>query len=112
MYAVVSLKHSLVNIVIPANWIDGVEIHKFANDGCFRSCPFKIFYSKDERKKANFALMIKDYYEQLDSDSCYIAYLRKYFGKIVIVLIISYACKWYHNLNYTHRHKGKCRGLL
>lgn len=87
MYAVVTLKNSLVNIVIPAHWIDGVKMHEFANDGCSRSVLYKIFYSLDERKEANFALVIKDYYEQLDSDSCYTAYFRNYFGKIFNELI-------------------------
>lgn len=81
MYAVVTLKNSVVNIVIPANWIDGITIEKFANEGCTNSLPFKIFYSTDERKEANFTLVIKNYFEKLDSDSCFIAYFRKFFGK-------------------------------
>lgn len=81
MYAVVTLKNSLVNIVVPIKWIDGISVTEFANDGCTNSLPFKIFYSTDERKEANFTLTIKDYYEQLDSDSCYIAFIRKFFGK-------------------------------
>lgn len=84
MYAVVTLKNSLVNIVIPATWIDGISLINFANDGCTNSLPFKIFYSTNESKEANFALVLKDYYEQLDSDGCYIAFLRKFFGKCII----------------------------
>lgn len=81
MYAVVTLKHSHVNIVIPATWIDGISMSQLANDGCASSLPYKIFYSPNERKEANFALVIKDYYEQLDSDSCYTAFILKFFGK-------------------------------
>lgn len=84
MYAVVTLKNSLKNIVIPAKWIDGISVLNFANDGCTNSLPFKIFYSTNERKEANFVLVIKDHYEQLDLDSCYIAFIRKFFGKCYI----------------------------
>lgn len=81
MYAVVTLKNSVTNIVIPVKWIDGISIANFANDGCTHSLPFKVFYSSDERKEANFQLIIKDYFEQLDADSCYIAFILKFFGK-------------------------------
>lgn len=81
MYAVATLKNSLVNIVIPAKWIDGISMHKFANDGCTNSLPFKIFYSANEYKEPNFSLVIKDYYEELVSDGCFVAFLRMFFGK-------------------------------
>lgn len=51
-------------------------MHEFAKDGCSNSLPLKIFYSTDEHKEANFALVIKDYYEQLVSNSCYIAFFE------------------------------------
>lgn len=81
MYAVVTLKNSLVNIVIPAKWIDGITLHNFANEGSYKSLPLRIFYSPNERKEANFALAIKDYYERMVPDSCFIAFFRKFFGK-------------------------------
>lgn len=81
MYAVVTLKNSLVNIVIPTKWIDGISVSEFANNGCTNSLPFKNFFSPDERKEPNFKLVIKDYFEQLDSDNCYIGFICKFFGK-------------------------------
>lgn len=83
MFAVVTLKNSLVNIVIPAKWIDGIPLHNFANDGSYKSLPLKIFYSPDERKEADFSLVIKNYYERLVPNSCYIAFFRKFFGECV-----------------------------
>lgn len=81
MFAVVTLKNSRKNIAIPSTWIDGIKMHEFANDGCSNSLPIKVFFSTNQRKQANFALQIQDYYEQLTSDECYIAFFRKYFGK-------------------------------
>ena len=93
MYAVVTLKNSQVNIVIPAKWIDGIPMHEFANYGAYKSLPLKIFYSPNERQEANFALVIKDYYEKPTTDSCFIAFLRKFFGKKFFLNMMLYTMK-------------------
>lgn len=81
MFAVVTLKNSRKNVVVPYTWIDGIKMHEFGNDGCSSTLPLKIYYSTDERKQANFSLNILDYYEDSIPDSCYIAFLRNFFGK-------------------------------
>lgn len=81
MYAVVILKHSLQNIVVPISWIDNFQIHLFGNYGAIRGTEFKIFYSENLDKQANFALPTKNYYEKLDSDSCFKAFIKRIFGE-------------------------------
>lgn len=85
MFAVVTLKHSHKNIVIPSTWLDGIKIFDFANDGCSNSLPIKVFYSTNKQKPANFALPIKDFYEDLTSENCYIGFLRKFFGNYLLL---------------------------
>lgn len=71
--------------MLPLQWIDGITLTDFTNNGGTNSLPFKIFHSPDNRKQPNFALPVKKYYEALDDDSCYVGFYRKFFGKYLAI---------------------------
>lgn len=81
MFAVVTLEHSKINLVVPVKWINQLNLSDHVNLGVNCAEKHIVFYSRDAGKSADFKLPISNLFE-VDEDGCYLARLNKYFGKI------------------------------
>lgn len=80
LYIVVSLIDSKKHLVIPSNWIFGLNDVKVFNGCVLKYQTRLIFFSQDIRKIANFELPVQRVFMQ-DGDACYKAKILKSFGK-------------------------------